>query len=290
MATEKGPIIARGRTAEIFAWGSNRVLKLFLDWCPAAWAEQEARVTQAVHETGIPVPAVEGIVEVESRLGIVFERVEGPSMLGVLGAKPWKLVQFARLLAELQAAMHSREIAGFPLQRERLESNIQAAEVLPATTREAVLNLLRRLPDGNAVCHGDFHPDNIIMSSRGPIIIDWLTATQGNPLADVAKDLAAPAGRCAAWRRSCLTAPVQPGWRPTLLNLLEAVSATPPRLWSADRRLETTGGGGALERKYPGRERPLAGIHRSRSPTEEELRGYAVPLTRRLACSSQPKV
>lgn len=187
MATEKGTIIARGRTAEIFTWGNNRVLKLFLDGCPAAWAEQEARVTQAVHETGLPVPAVEGIVEVESRLGIVFERVEGHSMLGVLGAKPWKLVQFARLLAELQAAMHSREIAGFPLQRERLESNIQAAEVLPATTREAVLNLLRRLPDGNAVCHGDFHPDNIIMSSRGPIIIDWLTATQGNPLADVAR-------------------------------------------------------------------------------------------------------
>ena len=39
------------------------------------------------------------------------------------------------------------------------------------------------------VCHGDFHPDNIILSQRGPVIIDWPTAGSGEPAADVARTL-----------------------------------------------------------------------------------------------------
>jgi thiamine kinase-like enzyme len=43
------------------------------------------------------------------------------------------------------------------------------------------------LPDGDAVCHYDLHPMNIIMSPRGPVIIDWVSAEKGNPLLDVAR-------------------------------------------------------------------------------------------------------
>ena len=180
-------MIARGRTAEIFAWKDNQVLKLFLDWCPAHWAEHEARVTQAVHEAGLPAPAVEGIVDVDGRPGIIFERVEGHSMLAELTAKPWKLVQFARTLAELQTALHSCKVPELPSLRRRLEEKIRAVALLPTKTKEAVLEVLAELPGGSAVCHGDLHPDQIIMSSRGPIIIDWPDASQGNPLADVAR-------------------------------------------------------------------------------------------------------
>jgi len=187
MSTEKGPMIARGRTAEIFLWKDNQVLKLFLDWCPAHWIEHEAQTTRAVHKAGLPVPAVEGMMEVEGRLGIVFERIDGPSMLGLLTSKPWKLFRRARTLAELHAGMHSREVPELPSQRRGLERDIQRAGALPTPTKEVVLKVLGQLPEGSAVCHGDFHPDNIIMSSRGPIIIDWMAAKQGNPLADVAR-------------------------------------------------------------------------------------------------------
>ena len=187
MAIEKGPMIAQGRTAEIFLWKDNQVLKVFLDWCPATDVEREARSTQAVHKAGLPVPAVEVIVEMDGRLGIVFKRVEGPSMLGLFISKPWKLFQLAHVLAELHAGMHSCEVPELRSQRDKLESHIQRADALPAPTKETVLKALEQLPDGSAVCHGDFHPANIIMSSQGPVIIDWLDATQGNPLADLAR-------------------------------------------------------------------------------------------------------
>jgi aminoglycoside/choline kinase family phosphotransferase len=49
------------------------------------------------------------------------------------------------------------------------------------------LNALNTLPAGPQLCHNDFHPDNILITADGPFIIDWLDATVGNPLADVAR-------------------------------------------------------------------------------------------------------
>jgi thiamine kinase-like enzyme len=43
------------------------------------------------------------------------------------------------------------------------------------------------LPAGQQVCHMDFHPDNILYSPNGPIVIDWMTAAMGSPYADVAR-------------------------------------------------------------------------------------------------------
>ena len=43
------------------------------------------------------------------------------------------------------------------------------------------------MPDGNAVCHGDFHINNVMMTSDGPVVIDWFGPARGNPLSDVAR-------------------------------------------------------------------------------------------------------
>jgi uncharacterized protein (TIGR02172 family) len=191
----KGTIIGEGRIAEVFEWddgsrsteGKGQVLKLFRDWCPADWARYEARVARAVHATGLAVPAVGDVIEVDGRWGIVYERVNGVSMLQRLTGRPWTVLRMARTLAELQAAMHSRRAPELPSQRQRLQRRIQAAEPLPPDLKDAALQALARLPEAHAVCHGDFHPDNVLLTARGPVVIDWVDATQGHPLADVAR-------------------------------------------------------------------------------------------------------
>jgi aminoglycoside phosphotransferase (APT) family kinase protein len=104
-----------------------------------------------------------------------------------LASKPWTLKRSAHLLAELHAAMHTREVPELAPLRRRLEEKIRSAEPLSASQREAALNALDQLPDADALCHGDFHPDNVLISSQGAIIIDWPDATRGHPLADVAR-------------------------------------------------------------------------------------------------------
>lgn len=187
MRQTAGTLIGHGRTAEIFALGDARVVKLFREDMPESAVMREFEATRLVHQTALPVPRAEAIVEVDGRRGIVFERVEGPTMLRTLASRPWTLVQSARLLAELHVSMHRCTGAGLPPLKERLAGNIRSAQMLPDDATQAVLGLLDHLPDGNSLCHGDFHPDNVLMSSRGPIIIDWPNATRGNPLADVAR-------------------------------------------------------------------------------------------------------
>ncbi|MEK5640576.1 MULTISPECIES: phosphotransferase [Paenibacillus] len=38
------------------------------------------------------------------------------------------------------------------------------------------------------MCHGDFHPDNIILGEK-EWVIDWMTGMRGNPAGDVARTL-----------------------------------------------------------------------------------------------------
>ena len=46
---------------------------------------------------------------------------------------------------------------------------------------------MESLPDGDRICHGDFHPDNLIMTKAGPVIIDWEFGAKGVPEADIAR-------------------------------------------------------------------------------------------------------
>lgn len=109
-------------------------------------------------------------------------------MLQAMQAKPWRLIALARQLGELHAQIHSSALPpDLPSQRQQIENGIEATQDLSEASRQAVRRYLARLPDGEAVCHGDFHPNNILLTPRGPVIIDWMTATRGDPLADVAR-------------------------------------------------------------------------------------------------------
>jgi uncharacterized protein (TIGR02172 family) len=184
----KGVLIGQGRTADVYAWGEDRVLKLYQDWMPVPAIEHEFKTTRAAYTAGLSVPAADELVEMDGRCGIVLERLQGRSMLKELQDKLWTFPEVARQLAELHFKMHKNVAPpGLRLQREQIESGIRMAASLPDATRDSARRRLAELPDGEVLCHGDFHPDNVILTSRGPVIIDWMTGTRGHPLADVAR-------------------------------------------------------------------------------------------------------
>ena len=99
--------IARGRTADVHAWDDRHILKLFHNWFSREDIEYEQRIARAVHASGVKSPAVGDLVQVEGRSGLVYERVEGKSMLEMFQQKPWRVIQLGRMLAELHAQMHA---------------------------------------------------------------------------------------------------------------------------------------------------------------------------------------
>jgi len=179
--------IAEGRTAEIFLWDEHHILKLYRDWCPPHWIKDEARIARAVYDAGIPSPAAGEILEMNGRQGLIYERIQGISMLQDMNAHPWIILQHARSLAELHVKIHQQSITGLPSYKEGLRYAIGKTPHLTDDLRIKALALLNALPDGQQLCHGDYHPGNVILTMGGPIIIDWMTASAGSPWVDVAR-------------------------------------------------------------------------------------------------------
>ncbi len=180
-------LIGKGRTAEIFAWQEHQVIKLFFAGYPLEWVENEMLKSRMISAMDLPTHKFIEMVELEGRRGLVYERVYGISMLKMINMRPWRLFRLARQLAELHDTIHRQSGACFPSIRPDLDAAIQRAASLPGVQAGKVMALLQELPDGDALCHLDFHPDQVMMTGQGPVILDWATAHQGHPLADVAR-------------------------------------------------------------------------------------------------------
>jgi len=185
--------IGVGRTAEIFAWGEGRALRLFRTGASLPYAIREMNAFRCANEAGLPCPGVypsddeHGVVRIGDRLGFVMDRIDGPSMLDTLSRRPWLLARYARRLAALHLSVHGKEAPALPPQRERFRAVIERLRGdLGDEIVDRIQRALNALPDGRVVCHGDFHPDNILLGEAGETIIDWGPATSGSAAADVA--------------------------------------------------------------------------------------------------------
>ena len=192
--------LASGRTAEIYPWNDGRILKLYRSGEPRSAAQRELAINRRVTDAGIAAPqvfegdAADGLVEIGGRVGIVFQRVDGPSMLADLMVHPWRLICHARALAGLHARMQDHEVTApqFDDQKALLARRISAAANHVRDIDEARwLQRLESLPAGDRLCHGDFHPDNVLLSRENggakPVTLDWENAAQGDPAGDVAR-------------------------------------------------------------------------------------------------------
>lgn len=178
--------IGQGDKSEVYVLSDGRILKLFFPH-HASLADVEAHLSGLLARAGVRAPRVDEMVEVDGRPGIVFGNLrEGQTVSRLVRKRPWRIHGAARQLAELHAAVHECSAPELPSQRERIGDQIRASSELSAEARHLALEALADLPDGEAVCHNDVHMLNVIVYPGGGMIIDWVLATRGNPLADVA--------------------------------------------------------------------------------------------------------
>ena len=137
--------IAHGATAELFAWGDNVVLKLYRSGYSAQEAEHEAARARIVHAASLPTPATLGLQQVDGRAGVLFERVDGPTMLQqMLGALD-ESSALAHTLAEMHGSLHQIRVANVPMQSQRLMDALRRAVALRNTERAEMEQLLEHL-------------------------------------------------------------------------------------------------------------------------------------------------
>lgn len=180
--------IGEGREAEVFALDERRVLRLARNAGLAPRLDDEHAALGAARNTGAPVPEVFGRVEVEGRPGLVLERLGTGNLLLEIGERPWRVFGVAQQLAELHARIH--EVRGpdaLPSVHERIRQRLES-QLVPDDVCARALHALDSLPHGDRLCHGDFHPANVLFGLDGrPRVIDWTAASRGDPAADIAR-------------------------------------------------------------------------------------------------------
>jgi Ser/Thr protein kinase RdoA (MazF antagonist) len=182
-------LLAEGRTAQVFAYGEGRVLKLDRpEW--NGLSDFEATMLAALADAGLPVARQHGTVTVDGRSGVVLDRIDGPALLLVLSeANPDELDALAGQFVALQVHCNGTRVAGLPALVPRLGREVESS-VAEVGLRRELLTLLDRLDDGGrGVCHFDLHPLNVLLGPDGWVVIDWITVAAGPSGADLARTL-----------------------------------------------------------------------------------------------------
>lgn len=185
-----GELISDGRTSEVYRYGTDGAAKVLKPSTPQHWAQVEASFTAEVRKLGVPVPEVRGVIEIDGRSAVLFERIDGPSMWQRMVEHPHEVPQLTRELVDVHRAIHAAGVpAGLPSLVDRLHLKIAGADELSAAEKHDANKLLDGLPRGAALLHGDLHPGNVLLGRNGLAVIDWFDATVGHPHADVARTL-----------------------------------------------------------------------------------------------------
>ena len=179
--------IGQGNTAEIFLYGPGTVLKLFRDQFPESGVLKEWRVTRAVQTVYSRMPKALRLVSCGERSGILYELAEGQDLFRMIGSEPFLLFSTGKKLAEIHTEIHGKTISGILTVKEKLLQEIGWVNDLSDDEKRKITDRLLLLPDGDRLCHFDFHPGNIMVSGGKLLVLDWLTACSGEPAADIAR-------------------------------------------------------------------------------------------------------
>lgn len=186
-----GASLVRSPRSEVYALGDRLVVKFYALSATRKEVMRQVDLARSVHAAGLPTPwtCARTVRHAEDgRIGVIIQRVTGLTPKDELRANPMAYKLTMRNLALDHRAVHQfRAVGGVPSQRERIERHIRQCIYLSEARKQAVLELLKALPDGDALCHGDFSWSNMIVGDSGRTIIDWTDAGLGSPVCDVAR-------------------------------------------------------------------------------------------------------
>ncbi|MGI5824160.1 MAG: phosphotransferase family protein [Bacillota bacterium] len=147
----------------------------------------EAMNQARIEETELNIPKIIEVLKIEGKWAIVSEYIKGKTLAQLMKENPEQKDEYIELMVDLQIEVNSQKCPLLNKLRDRLDEQINKAEVSNAAKYD-LYTRLNGMPKNAKLCHGDFEPANIIITEENEAyIIDWSQAAQGNPAADAAR-------------------------------------------------------------------------------------------------------
>lgn len=186
MKPEEKDLIVKRPYKSVYKCG-DCVVKVFETTHPKSDVFNEALNTARVEETGLDIPKVKEVSQIDGKWAISIEYKAGKTLEEMMEGDSGNMEKYMEDFVDLQLSVHSKTAPLLNKLKDKLSRQINDLKEIDATTRYELLTRLESMPKHNKVCHGDFNPSNIIVGKNGKMtVVDWAHTTQGNASADAA--------------------------------------------------------------------------------------------------------
>lgn len=182
-------LISQNATKSVYRDG-DKAIKVFCKGFPKAEVLNEALISARIEELGeINIPTTLAVsVDDDGCWSITKDFIDGRTLQQLMDENPDKLDEYMNQMVDLQLMIHSKNCPLLNKLKDKMARQISEIEELNPVNRYDLLTRLDGMPKHTKLCHGDFQPENIIITADGSMyVLDWVHATQGNASADVAR-------------------------------------------------------------------------------------------------------
>lgn len=182
----KQVILSRGNKTVYRA--GDKIIKEYVPGHPKSNVFKEALNHALAEETGLPVPELLSVENVNGGWALVIQAVEGKTMQQLMDENPDKLEELMVQFVDIQSMIHKQSCKQMGRLKDKLNAQISSLrDELEATTRYELHVRLENMKRHTKITHGDFNPTNVIIGEDGKVwVIDWAHAALGNASADAA--------------------------------------------------------------------------------------------------------
>lgn len=185
MDNSLGKLIGSGGTVNVYEWTSDEVIKVYKPHIPIEVIKNEEYIGKLLNETTLCISKYIKTIELDNKLAIVYERAYGRPIAEFL-IETTDNSSTAANFARVHYEIHQCCIDKLPTQNSLSHWWISRMRNHLGDNLEKVQDLINSLPIENKLCHGDFHPLNILVDSDKYTVLDWNGCFLGNPILDVA--------------------------------------------------------------------------------------------------------
>lgn len=186
MKLEEKNLILKRPYKEVYR-DEDSIIKVFEPFHPKGSVFKEAINTVRIEETGLDIPKVREVTQIDGKWALVIEYKEGVTLEEKINSDRANLEKYMSDFVDLQLEVHGKTAPMLNKLKDKLARQINGLKELDATQRYELLTRLESMPKHTKVCHGDFNPSNVIVDEEGKMtVVDWAHATQGNASADAA--------------------------------------------------------------------------------------------------------
>ena len=179
--------ISKGNLKSVYVEG-GKAIKVFDKKYNKSDVLYEALNTARVEDAGAEVPKLLSVDVIDGQWAITSEFIEGKTLKQLMQENPRKMDSYLNKMVDLQISIHSHTNHLLVKLKDKLTRQINELDCIDEADKYELLTHLARMPKHVKLLHGDFSPENIIVTEKGKLVaVDWVHATQGNASADVAR-------------------------------------------------------------------------------------------------------